>query len=123
MIYHSTHQSDPHIKYIYADRKRILTDDNNFVFSRSFTYLVNSKLTTYKNVLDENAEVITINDKEVSYYEFADKYKLEEQSLPPMSEGMFYNDGKAFILFESNSSHYIPAVPKIKKIIELNTFC
>ena len=98
----------------------LITKDKKFIFSRSFTYLINSKLTTYKNVLEGKSEKIKVNGKEIDYYKFTKENLIKEESLPPMSEGMFYKDEKAFILFESNSSHYKPALPKIKKIIELD---
>lgn len=80
--------------------------NGNFVFTESFTYLINSNLVMYDNILD--------ND----YNKFDDSNKLKTIKLPPMAEGMFYKDGYLYILFESSSSKYFLASPKIYNVLK-----
>lgn len=79
-----------------------ITGENNFIFTRSYTNLINSKLTIYKDMTKENHVII------------------KEQSLPPMAEGIFYKDKELYILFENNSDKYFFAYPKVKKIIKIS---
>ena len=79
-----------------------ITENNNFIFTRSYTNLINSKLTIYKDMTAENHVI------------------LKEISLPPMAEGIFYKDNEIYILFENNSDKYFFAYPKVKKIIKIS---
>jgi len=79
-----------------------ITKENNFIFTRSYTNLVNSKLTIYKDMTIENHVL------------------LKELNLPPMAEGIFYKDNELYILFENNSDKYFFAYPKVKKIIKIS---
>ena len=80
--------------------------DNKVVFSQSFTYLVNSNLSIYDNILDKNK--MTFNKSN----------KITTVKVPPMAEGMFYKDGYLYILFESSADKYSLADPKIGKVIK-----
>lgn len=79
-----------------------ITEENNFIFTRSYTNLVNSKLTIYKDMTKENHVL------------------LKEINLPPMAEGIFYKDNEIYILFESSADKYFFAYPKVKKIIKIS---
>ncbi len=91
--------------------------NNNFLFTTSFTYLINSNLLTYKNVLKEKPSTYTLNNKKYPYYKFTNENLISKKKLPPMAEGMFYKDNKLYILFENSTDAYKPALPKIKKVI------
>lgn len=80
-------------------------DNNNFIFTRSFTYLINSDLVMYR-----------YNSKD----KFNKSNKINNIKIPPMAEGLFYKDGYLYILFENSSNSYNYAYPKIKKIIKLD---
>ncbi len=80
--------------------------NGDVAFTESFTYLVNSNLQVYKNVLKQK------NAK------FDKSNRLYTKKLPPMAEGMFYKDGYLYILFESSANKYSLADPKINKIIK-----
>ncbi len=97
-----------------------ITDDNKFIFTSSFTNLINSKLTIYDNVLKEKNSYYKINNKLVPYYKFNNNNLINTLKLPPMAEGLFYKDDYLYILFENNSDTYFYAYPKIDKIIKLN---
>ena len=80
--------------------------NGDVAFTESFTYLINSKLEVYKNILKEkNAKFDNSNLKYT-------------KKIPPMAEGMFYKDGYLYILFESSADKYSLAYPKIKNIIK-----
>ena len=80
--------------------------NSDVAFTQSFTYLVNSNLQVYKNVLrTKNAKFDSSNRKYT-------------KKIPPMAEGMFYRDGYLYILFESSADKYSLADPKINKIIK-----
>ena len=98
-----------------------ITDNDEFVFTRSFTYLVNSKLSTYKNISDKKPEMYKLNIKEVAYYHFDETNLIKEETIPPMAEGIFYKDKSLYILFESDSDHYALAFPKIKSVLKKST--
>ena len=83
--------------------------DDKVLFSESFTYLINSKLEIYKNIIDEN-----------DHSSFDKSNKIKTVKLPPMSEGFFIKDNKMYVLFESASDGYGGALPKLGKIISIN---
>ena len=88
---------------------------DKFIFSQSFTYLINSTLSIY-NKPTENG-YYKLNGKDIPYYKF-DKVYIKYK-LPPMIEGIFYKDDYLYMLFESSSDGYSLALPKIKKILKL----
>ena len=94
-----------------------ITKDNKFIFTTSFTYLINSELLIYDNVLTSNSKIYKLNGKDIPYYKFSNPKIIK---LPPMAEGMFYKDNYLYILFENSSDSYKPAIPKLKRIIKLN---
>ena len=98
-----------------------ITDNNNFVFTRSFTYLVNSSLSTYKNVLKEKPTTYNLKGKEIPYYHFTKDNLIKNEKIPPMAEGLFYKDKSLYILFENSSDHYKLALPKMNKVIKKST--
>lgn len=98
----------------------VITDDNKFIVTRSFTYLINSDLSIYSNVYD-NEDKYLFNNKEVPYYKLDKSNKEKSIKLPPMAEELFEKDNKLYILFESSSDTYSKAYPKINKIIEFKT--
>lgn len=79
--------------------------NNNFIFTRSFTHMINSDLVIYKN-----------NSKDI----FNKSNKINNIKIPPMAEGLFYKDGYLYILFENSSNSYFYADPKIRKVIKLD---
>lgn len=99
-----------------------ITKDNKFVFTKSFTYLIKSELTTYKNIFKEKTtDTYKFKNKEIPYYHFTKKNLIKNEKLPPMAEGLFYKDNSLYILFESNSSHYPLALPKVTKVLKKST--
>ena len=97
-------------KYVVSLPKMVqgmsILPNGNVAFTESFTYLINSNLQVYKNILKEkNAKF--------------DKSNLKyTKKLPPMAEGMFYKDDSLYILFESSANKYSLAYPKINKVIK-----
>ena len=79
--------------------------DNNFIFTRSYTNLINSDLVIYKSN---------------SRNKFDNSNKIYNIKIPPMAEGLFYKDGYLYVLFENSSNKYFYAYPKISKIITLD---
>lgn len=96
----------------------VITKDNKFIFSRSFTNLINSDLLIYDNVLDETADTYKLNNRNVPYYKFDKSNLIKKINLPPMSEELFEKDNELYILFENSSDAYFYAYPKINKIIK-----
>ena len=80
--------------------------NGDVAFTESFTYLINSNLQVYKNILKKkNAKF--------------DKSNLKyTKKLPPMAEGIFYKDDSLYILFESSANKYSLAIPKVDRIIK-----
>lgn len=97
-----------------------ITEDNKFIFTDSYTNLINSKLTIYDNVLEDKADIYTINGKEIPYYKLDKNNLLTTYKIPPMAEGLFLKDNNLYILFESASDTYWMALPKIPKILKYN---
>lgn len=79
--------------------------NNNFIFTRSFTHMINSDLVMYR-----------YNSKD----KFNKSNKINNIKIPPMAEGLFYKDGYLYILFENSSNSYFYADPKIRKVIKLD---
>ena len=92
--------------------------DGKFYFSRSFSYLMNSKLSCYRDISSKAYEIFKINGYDVPYYRISEEDLIDEVTLPPMSEGFFYYDNYFYLLFESNSDRFRLAFPKIKNIIK-----
>ena len=97
-----------------------ITKDNKFIFTASFTNLINSILMIYDNPLKDENNYYQINNKKVPYYSFNDNNLINTLKIPPMAEGIFYKDNNLYILFENSSDTYFYAFPKINKIIKLN---
>ena len=95
-----------------------ITPDNQFVFTASFTYLINSKLSIYKNVLEETPKTYELNGITIPYYQFNKNNLVKTISLPPMAEGFFNIENDLYILFESSSDSYSLALPQLPKIIK-----
>ena len=89
--------------------------DGKFVFSQSFTYLINSSLSVYNKPIKNG--YYKLNGKDIPYYNFDKVYK--KYKLPPMIEGIFYKDDYLYMLFESGSDGYSLALPKIDKVLKL----
>jgi len=79
-----------------------ITQENNFIFTRSYTNLINSNIIIYNDMTKENYQ------------------KIKTIKIPPMAEGIFYKDNNLYILFENSSDKYFFAYPKIKKIIKIS---
>ena len=92
------------------------TEDNKLILTQSYTYLINSKMKVYKNVSYSNK--ITINNNEIPYHKLTRDDMEDNIVLPPMAEGIFYKDKSIYVLFESASTKYSLADPKIKKLIK-----
>ena len=95
-----------------------ITPDNRFVFTSSYTYLMNSKLLIYNNVLEGECEYYSLNGRNVPYYKFNKSNLSKKITLPPMAEGIFNIEDDLYILFESSSDNYTFAFPKITKVIK-----
>ena len=108
-------------KYIISLPKMVqsmeINNNNEFLFTASFTYLITSKLLVYKNVLKEKASTYTLNGKKYPYYKFSKNNLIRKDTIPPMAEGMFYKNNRLYILFENSSDAYKPALPKMKNVI------
>ena len=98
----------------------VITNDNKFIFTESFTNLVYSNLSVYDNVLKSKSNKYNLNGIDIPYYKFDDKTLIKNIKLPPMAEGLFYKDKKLFILFENSSNTYFYAYPKLKNVIEFD---
>ena len=97
-----------------------ITEDNRFIFTSSYSNLINSSLSIYDNPLKEKNDYYEINNNKIPYYKFSNNNLINTIKLPPMAEGLFYKDNNIYILFESSSDTYFYAYPKINKIIKLN---
>ena len=96
----------------------VITPNNEFVFTESFTPFIKSNLSYYNNVLEEKPETFILNEKEIPYYKFTSNNKTKNIKLPPMAEGMFNINNDLYILFENSSDTYFYAFPKLRKIIK-----
>ena len=119
LAYKDTNYNNPN--YIISLPKMVqgmeITKDNHFLFTTSFTYLINSNLLEYNNVLLEKPSTYKLNNDKIPYYKFTNKNLIKKTKIAPMAEGMYYKNNKLHILFESSSDAYTPALPKMKKVI------
>lgn len=97
-----------------------ITNDNKFIFTRSFTNLIKSDLSIYDNVLNDKNNYYELNGNKIPYYKFDKNNLIKEIKLPPMAEELFYKDDELYILFENSSDTYFYAYPKINNIIKIN---
>ena len=79
--------------------------DGSFAFTESFTYLINSNLSIYENILDKSNK-------------FDNSNLIKTIKIPPMAEGLFSKDGYLYLLFESSSDKYSLAEPKVDKVLK-----
>lgn len=91
---------------------------NRFAFTTSFTFLIQSELLIYNNVLDGNASTYNFNGVDVPYYKFEKSNRTQCIKLPPMAEGVFSIDNDVYMLFESSSDKYRLAYPRLKKVVK-----
>ena len=91
-----------------------IDDNNNFVFSRSYSGFIVSSLDIYENMLDLSPNPST----NLSY---KNAKKISHTKILPMSEGLFFKNNKFYILFESGAKRYLYVFPKIKDYLILST--
>ena len=96
----------------------VITKDNKFAFTTSFTPFIKSNLSFYNNVLEEKPDTYNLNGNDIPYYKFTKNNLDKKIKLPPMAEGMFNIDDNIYILFENSSDTYFYAFPKLRKIIK-----
>ena len=93
----------------------VITKDNKFMFTRSFTNLVKTRLSIYSNPLDNKIGTYNINGNEIDYY----KLELEKEiKIMPMGEGMIIKDNELYIIFETSSDSYWFTYPKMPYIVK-----
>ena len=97
-----------------------INKNNEFVFTTSYSCFINSQLLIYKNVLKEKASTYKFKGNNIPYYKLTKEELISKRKLPPMAEEVFYKDNELYILFESSSDVYLPADPKIKRILKIN---
>ena len=97
-----------------------ITNNNEYIFTSSFTNLMKSNLSIYNNILNNNYDYYELNNKKIPYYKITDKDLIKNIKLPPMAEGLFYKNNDLYILFENSSDTYFYAFPKMNKIIKIN---
>lgn len=95
-----------------------ITKDNEFVFTRSFTNLIQSELVTYRNVLNDKPDTYKLNNNDIPYYHFTKKDLIGKEKLPPMAEGLFTKNNYLYITFENSSDNYFYAYPKLYNTIK-----
>ena len=95
-----------------------ITSNDEFVFTSSYTNLIKSNLSIYKNVLVDENEYYELNGIKIPYYKFDKSNLIKNIKLPPMAEGIFNVDDEFYILFENSSNKYFFAFPKIDKVIK-----
>ena len=78
--------------------------DGNIILSCSRA-IMNSKLEIYR--CGEAEGVIEVDQAEVPVYVLDSKDLIHEVSMPPMSEGIVYKDGRVLVLYESACTKYI----------------
>ena len=83
--------------------------NNNFIFSKSYSNFLNSRIVIYENH--------TKNTKE---YKLTKELLIREFIIPPMSEGLINYSNRLHILFESGSSKYIHSFPKIRNLLSID---
>lgn len=80
--------------------------DGGITLSTSYG-LADSVLYTYRNILsEETADTFTVEGEEVPLYRLDSSNQLSAFTLPCMSEEIFEQDGRLYILFESMSNQY-----------------
>lgn len=92
--------------------------DGKFVFSQSYTYLVLSSISVYDNPLNGENSYYSFNGKDIPYYRFNKDNLYSKYKVPPMVEGIFYKDDYLYMLFESDSDHYVLSLPRIDKVLK-----
>ena len=90
-----------------------IDDNNNFIFSRSYSGFILSSLDIYENMQDLSSEPGT-------NYSYKNFKKISHTKILPMSEGIFFKDNKFYVLFESGAKRYLYAFPKIKNYLIFN---
>lgn len=91
--------------------------DDTFIFTRSFTNLINSDLSYYENVLNGKSDTYKLKGRRIPYYHFKKDNLIKNVKLPPMAEGLFSYENDLYISFENSSDHYFYAYPKNKNVI------
>ncbi|MBR3512515.1 MAG: hypothetical protein IKN74_06155 [Clostridia bacterium] len=86
-----------------------MDDNNNFIFSKSYSNFLNSRIVVYENHTNSSKE-----------YKLSKDSLIKKFTVPPMSEGLIFNNNKLYILFESGSSKYVHAFPKVKNLLSID---
>ena len=70
------------------------------------------------HVLEEEPDYYEINGIQVPHYSFTKNNLSRSKKIPPMAEGIFYDNGYVYILFENSSNKYFYADPKIRNVLK-----
>ncbi len=86
-----------------------MDDNNNFIFSKSYSNFLNSRIAIYEN-----------HTKNTNEYKITKESLIRKFVIPPMSEGLIYHSNKLYVLFESGSDKYVHAFPKVKNLLSID---
>jgi hypothetical protein len=98
------------IKYVLSVPDRIqglaFDKDDNFIFSKSFWSFQSSRISKYKNILDQEGKEFDFYGKKVNLLVLSDNEKISSIEIPPMAEEIVYLDDYVYINFESSANLY-----------------
>lgn len=98
------------IKYVLSVPDRIqglaFDNDDNFIFSKSFWSFQSSRISKYKNILNQEGKEFDFYGKKVNLLVLSDNEKISSIEIPPMAEEIVYLDDYVYINFESSANLY-----------------
>ncbi len=95
-----------------------ITDDSEVVFSTSYGRRNNSKLHVFEPYSEWKSDTVNVYGTEIPIYIAKRKTRITRFKMPTLMEGLDYNDGKLYIVFESGAKTYSDAKEINKSVWE-----
>ena len=97
-----------------------INDDGNVIFSTSYGRRNDSKLYVFEPYTEWDKEIVSVFSTDVPLYIAKKKNRITRFKMPTLMEGLDYNNGKLYVIFESGANEYSDAKEINKDIWEMD---
>ena len=95
-------------------------DDGNIVFSTSYGRRNDSRMYVFEPYTEWDNDTVSILGTDVPLHIAKKKNRIIRFKMPTLMEGLDYNDGKLYVIFESGANEYFDAKEINKNVWEMD---
>ena len=97
-----------------------INDDGNVIFSTSYGRRNDSRLYVFEPYTEWDKDTVSVFDTDVPLYIAKKKNRITRFKMPTLMEGLDYNNGKLYVIFESGANEYSDAKEINKNVWEMD---